>query len=274
MSLSSSSSNGNISDDYRRRRGGGEPRPRSLSVSSSDDGSSIDIPTNRRGQRTRASICHGAGGRLFTQSEDRVIATSLRKKLLANDGKRLNRIERHLLRATNRNSERAENGWVSVAAFEDALAADGKANRGRSAVTRDEALWLSEKLESCSGKKIACLRIRSLLVANDEEGLEIRGSKGRGRGRENGGDRGWRRRVDTSTGATQESSDSDTWEHDSGGACSIRRRQDGVARWAVRRGTVGEWLQEVASPMVSIANEGLFSSFKLSQALEHPLDEA
>lgn len=185
-----------------------------------------------------------------------MIARSLRRKLLVNNGKRLSRIERHLLRAINRNGQREEDGWVSATAFEDALAADGKANRGGSAVTRDEALWLSDKLESRSGKKIACLRIRSLLAADDEESLGIRGHKGRGGGDGDGGDNGWRRRVNISTGAAEEGSNSDTWEHDSGGACSIRRRRDGVARWAVRCGTVGQWLQEVASPMVSPFTRG------------------
>lgn len=209
LSLSSSSS----SPVEQRQR---QARPRSRSLSSNSGDSSINTPVDRRSQRRTASTLHGASGRLFTQTEDRVIIRSLRRKLLVNDGKRLNRIERQLLRAMDHRG-RGEDGWVSTTAFEDALMTDGKASDGGEPVTRDESLWLSEKLESRNRKKVSCFRIRSLLTGGDDEGLGVGSGKSRR-------------------------------YHDDNRVHRSRHSR----KWAVRRGTVGQWLQDVASPMVSI----------------------
>lgn len=228
--------------EHRRR----QARPRSRSLSSDSGDSSITTPVDKRNQRRTVSALYGAAGRLFTQSEDRAIVKSLRKKLLVNDGKRLNRIERHLLRAMD-DREHREDGWVSASAFEEALLVDAKANGNGEPMTRDEVLWLSEKLESRNRKKVSCYRIRSVLERDDEDYLGVNSGKNRARGHISGSNRRWKERTRTRQKIVK-GSDSDSSDHQGN---RIHRSRH-PAEWAVRQGTVGQWLQDVASPMVSI----------------------
>lgn len=200
--------------------------------------------------------------RLFTHLEDRTVRKSLRQKLLANNATRLGRIERCLLHAANRSDGRA-----SVTAFEDALASDAKAvdtaGRGER-VRRNEVLWLIENLKGRNGRYVAVAKIRAVL----EEGQ-------RGGGRRGDGDESTQRHLKRRQTRDPFIGRSRSGEVDgssgSAGSGSVRRIMGGntselgvcrmkgargrpahPARWATRRGTVGQWLHDVASPMVSL----------------------
>lgn len=271
LSLSSSERDSTPSDtmapeiEILRRRQQGQARSPSLTSNSS--GSSIDSPVDRQGQRAEQARRHGSSGPLFTESEDRAITKSLRRKLLVNDGKRLTQIEGLLFRAdqNRRASGDGDNSWVTATAFADALAADGKANGGRGGaarVTRDEALWLSEKLESRNGKKVACFRIRALLGGGGDSREACTSRRGDGRSHRNKIARGWReqsreretvdqkaRNIDGREANRGNDDGSASWDGDFDDPDVGRSARP--AKWAVGRGTVGQWLQNVASPMVS-----------------------
>lgn len=193
-----------------------------------------------------------------------MIHNSLRKKLLANDGERLSKLEQHLSRADHR-----RDGWVTVRAFSDALKAEEKrypkATNGVARITRDEGLWLSEKLEGRSGKVVACSGIRALLEQGCKEKQGGRAEFGRN-------DRGWRNRSRRSSerGSSVVVGESQRRRHGSSGdyrqiwklsntnSDGSDSSNDGKelgqrrsSKWAIKQGTVGQWLQDVASPMVS-----------------------
>lgn len=243
-------------------------RPPSRSLPSSS-GSSIETTrVDRRTQRERRNAMRRYPSsdeqHLFTHFEDRSIGESLRQKLLSNNGARLGNIERCLLRAANRLDGRA-----SVTAFEDALAADAKAiaAAGRGERIRwNEALWLTKKLRGRNRRHVAVSRIRAVLEAGhrggrrDDDGentqqhlkryqrrdpFRARSHDGEGGGGAHGGGLAGSGRVGrTMSGSTNES-----------GVCrveAVRRRSAYPARWAIRQGTVGQWLHDVASPMVSL----------------------
>ena len=168
---------------------------------------------------------------------------------------RLSRIERRLFRA-----DRRGDGVVRVCAFEDALAAEAKTEK-EGGVRPNEALWLIEKLKDRNGRKVAIFKIRAILESRKEERGQGRNgvrtnSHARHRQRERGGSRNSRSRrseVCRSRKAGRDrmggeggASESDTTQGDAIGLSSH------PARWAVRQGTVGQWLYEAASPMVSV----------------------
>lgn len=191
---------------------------------------------------------------LFTQSEDRAICKSLRRKLLSNNGARLGRVERRLFRA-----DRRGDGVVSTVALTDALAKEGKPEGGGRRVLPDEVVWLTEKLKGRNGKKVDVFKIRKLLGSDTDNGrsgtrdddrthqsrrrqvhksssrLKRRDGHGPGAG---GGD--W-------AGAGGD----ETSGSDSGGSRDASQAENSP-RWATRQGTVGQWLNDVASPMVGI----------------------
>ena len=182
--------------------------------SSLNSGSSIDTSEDRRA-RHRYAASRGTHGSSYTTTfsrrEERKICRSLRCKLLSNNGALLSRIERHLLHADHRGD-----GFVSVAAFKDALAEGrNRDGRGRS-ILHDEKIWLVEKLKTRNGKRVSIFNIRRLLE-----------SVGQGQGESHGRPRYCERAMDS------------------------REPEEAPPKWVIRQGTVGQWLHNVASPMVS-----------------------
>lgn len=211
---------------------------------------------DRRGRRAISAFKRGRSSspaELFTHHEESKIRKSLRRKLLSNDGVRLSRIERRLFRAHRRGD-----GVVRVSAFEDSLAAEAQTEKGAS-VRPNEALWLIEKLKDRNGRKLAVFKIRALLESGKEEqgraGVRTN-SHARHRQKERRGHRNNRPRGPEGCkgraadghrmGSEGRTSESDCKQGDDIGLSTH------PARWAVRQGTVGQWLYEAASPMVSL----------------------
>lgn len=241
--------------------GGNSPR---RPPPSSDSGSSIDSTADEREQRKRRarrrehlSTCTTD---LFTPSEDRAIRESLRRKLLLNDGVRLSRVERRLSHA-----DRRGDGLVGISAFKDAFATEETAVNRSSRVARDETSWLIENLRTRNGKKVAILEMRSLLQSGREE-LDNRGSSvdsfegGQSRRRR----RSWshqperdeQRRV-TWRSASRIGRDLNNHSLDNRRRLDISSPLDPPAKWAIRHGSVGRWLHDVAAPLV---RRGSFAS--------------
>lgn len=274
----------------------GERRHRcrsSSSVDTNDSGSSIesqgdDERTRRRHRRRNRDVGAGLGSSselIFTRSEETRIIRSLQRKLLSNDGARLSRIERRLLQA-----DPARSGVVSMSTFRAALSKEAKSGNGAN-IGRDETIWLMENLRGRNGKNVAILKIRGLLDT-EEPGVKRRSGvkiseemephrscrTRRGSTQSNNRSRGTRRRAggpDTDDGARERlggggrtTSESDTSGQ---GGASLRRRASPAApaRWAIRHGTVGQWLHDVAAPMVSVHPAALQSWNTLGTLYDH-----
>lgn len=235
--------------------------PREHSLDSNDSGTSIDTQVDRRGRRAinvfKRARSSSSSAELFTDREEDRIRRSLRRKLLSNDGMRLSRIEKRLFRA-----DRRGDGVVRVSELEDCLAAEANTEKGAS-VRPNEALWLIEKLKDRNGKKVAVFKIRAILESEKEgrgQGKTgvLANSHARHRQRERHGSRSNRSRRSEGPvrrggkgggdrmGSAGGTSESDSKQGDVIGPSSY------PARWAVRQGTVGQWLYEAASPMVSL----------------------
>lgn len=199
----------------------------------------------------------GRLGHRVTRShgEDRNIRRSLQRKLLSNNGARLSRIERRLLRA-----DHSREGAVSVATFKAALAAESKSDGAE--MRRHEMLWLTQMLAGRNGRNVAILKMRRLLEDEDTGGGRRSATGGRGQGTRN-----YRRRSEESmlrksgsnyedggdgrSGSGDQICGSESSRRSRGGAQKWRSSPPPPARWAIRQGTVGQWLHEVAAPMVS-----------------------
>lgn len=253
----------------------GHRRHSSPSTESNDSGSTIEAQRDnkhtRRGYRHRngnAGAGLGSSELLFTHGEEIRIIRTLRRKLLSNNGARLSRIEKRLLQA-----DRARSGIVSISVFKAALSKETKSENGAN-IGRDEMIWLVEKLRGRNGKNVAILKIRGLLEAEDA-GMERRFGDAtsekkerrrdyrtrRGSTQSNHRSRGSRHRGGGSDTDDQEcdrsgSGGNTTSESDADGrsATALQRRLSPPppARWAIRHGTVGQWLHDVAAPMVSV----------------------
>lgn len=273
-SSSWSSDESGIVDNNARRRQRGRPnakegiqtrRPSSSpSLASNDSGSSIETDIDRCSKQVQYQPDgNTAAGHLIHGGEIRVVK-SLQRKLLSNNGARLSRIERRLLR-----TDRKKNGVVSISAFEAALAAEKK-NDDRTVIGPDEVRWLTRKLRGRNGKSVAILRMRALLES-EETGWKRRfGRKGQVErhqyhrhhfhdtsqsGRSSRGSERRRRDNRSTAGDGEEIGGGTTSESTCGsgrGGASLKRRSSPPppARWAIRQGTVGQWLYEVAAPMV------------------------
>lgn len=184
---------------------------RSRSPSSPDSGSSIFTPEVdrriRRGRRYTSSPATSLTEAL-SRREIREIYRSLRRKLLSNNGALLSRIERRLLREDHRG-----NGLVPAAALKDALAMRSKSGDQDGCILREEMLWLLENMKTRSGKKVAIFKIRPLLESRN---MKERGETG----------------VQSRCGRDGEE-----------GSAEIGP----PPRWVTRQGTVGQWLNDVAS---------------------------
>lgn len=222
--------------------------------------------SGRRGQghcTARHPARFSSPGVSFTHREERKIRRSLERKLLSDNGARLSRIERRLLRADHQRE-----GSVGVSTFKAALGADSKSDG--TDIQSDEVLWLTQKLMGRNERNIKFLKMRSLLENQEEGGhhsgsqrvrqperkyhpqhptrrtsMSRRGESRRGRGgltEEDG-----RRRAGDGGRTTSDSDNS------SRGSATNQWRSSPPppARWAIRHGTVGQWLHEVAAPMVS-----------------------
>eukprot|EP00904_Undaria_pinnatifida_P000865 jgi/Undpi1/1077/HiC_scaffold_10.g04540.m1 len=246
------SNNGN---ERGKRRG---RLPHEHSLDSDDSGASIDTQVDRRGRQAINAFKRGrsssspAEATLFTHREERKIRKSLRRKLLSNDGVRLSRIERRLVRA-----DRRGDGFVRISAFEDSLTAEAQTKMGAS-VRANEALWLTEKLKDRNGRKVAIFKIRGILESGQEEN-----GQGKTNVREDSQRRRRQRDQHRSRSRRTRGSDVDRGRSHSGnrrgsegGTSESDGKQGNVvdeashpARWTVRQGTVGQWLYEAASPM-------------------------
>lgn len=262
ISLSWSSDEGwscNTGTERSNRRG----RPRhEHSLDSNDSGTSIDTQVDIRGRRAINAFKRGRSSssfvELFTDREENRIRKSLRRKLLSNDGARLSRIEKRLCRA-----DRRGNGVVRVSVFEDSLAAEAKAEKGAS-VRPNEVLWLIEKLKNRNGRKVAVFKIRAILESEKEERRQGRtgvrpNSHTRHRHRELHGSRDNKSRRSKLPACRGRNAGGDRMGREGGTSESDSKQGDAIdrsshpARWAVRQGTVGQWLYEAASPMVSFS---------------------
>lgn len=195
----------------------------------------------------------------FTHNEESRIRRSLRRKLLSNNGARLSDIERRLLHADHRRT-----GAVSISTFKAALAAASRSDNGAD-IPRDEALWLIRCLMGRNGKSIAIMKMREILENKESVRRHHRHrdrcdttrksssvSQGREERRRRKGEsttdddgQGWTIRG----GGTTSESDSSSR---GGAALQWKLSPPSPARWATRQGTVGQWLHEVAAPMVSV----------------------
>lgn len=152
----------------------------------------------------------------------------------------MNHLERYLvLEDLNREA------WVRYHAFTDALRAEENCSGGEP-ISRDEER---------NGKRIAYLRIHAFLECIGQDGRGERGNHGwrnswqqaeEAIGGMHVADRGNRRRRSVGLqrpkiGSTSESDDR---------MCRVNRGHR--IKWAVRKGTVEQWLQDVASSMVSV----------------------
>lgn len=217
---------------------------------SSDETGSVDS-----GSSIEAHDLHS-----FTRNEESRIRRSLQRKLLSNNGARLNGIERMLFRA-----DHPREGAVSVSTFKAALTAASKSDNGTD-IRRDEVLWLIQCLMGRNGKNVAIMKMRELLENKRSRG-GVRRHHRRGdrcdatRRSSNASQRDDRRRR---KGELTTDDDGEDWaamrgrttsESDSSsrGDAAFRWQlsHPSPARWAIRQGTVGQWLHEVAAPMVS-----------------------
>lgn len=231
----------------------------------SDSHSSIETREDSSGRREHHSGRHSTG---FTDREERQIRRSLGRKLLSDDGVRLSRIERRLLRA-----DHSKEGSVGISSFRATLAAASKSDRVD--IQRDEILWLIQKLSGRNGRKVNFLKIRALLENEENEGTTGGGHRSRSESRRQvererhrqyktrrtsmsrrGEGRHRRDRMSEDDGGGrvghrgQTTSESDSSSR-GGAILQWRSSPPHPARWATRRGTVGQWLHEVAAPMVS-----------------------
>lgn len=212
---------------------------------SSNSGSSVDTLVDGNGRRGHPATRDFS--RYSSQREDSKIRGSLQRKLLSNNGARLSRIERRLLRA-----DRSREGTVSVATFKAALAAASKSDGAD--IRRHEMLWLTRRLAGRNGRNVAILKMRRLLEDNDREGARRPASEGVGQGKRNYRRRseiGLRRGVSTDESGSDGRAGSESGRSSRGGAMKWRSSPPPPARWAIRQGTVGQWLHEVAAPLVS-----------------------
>ena len=258
LSLSSdqgwSCNTGTVTSNHRGRS------PHEHSLDSNDSGTSIDTQVDIRGRRAINAFKRGRSSssfvELFTDHEENRIRESLRRKLLSNDGARLSRIEKRLCRA-----DRRGNGVVRVSVFEDSLAAEANHEKGAS-VHPNEALWLIEKLKDRNGRKVAVFKIRAILESGNEDRRHARtgvrpNSHTRHRHRERHGSRDNRSRRSELPACRGRNAGGDRRGREGGTSESDSKQDDTTgrsshpARWAVRQGTVGQWLYEAASPMVS-----------------------
>lgn len=274
-SSSSSSDESGVVGNNARRRQRGRPstkegtqtrRPYSSpSLASNDSGSSIETDIDRCSKQVRHQRDGNTAAGHSTHAGEIRVVKSLQRKLLSANGARLSRIERRLLR-----TDRKRNGVVSISAFEAALAAE-KNTDGRAVIGRDEVRWLTRKLTGRNGKSVTILRMRALLESEEETGWKRRsGRKGqvdrdqyhRHRyhdtsqcGRSSRGSERRRRGNGSTAGDGEEIGGGTTSESTCSGGrggTSLQRRSSPPppARWAIRQGTVGQWLHEVAAPMV------------------------
>lgn len=170
-------------------------------------------------------------------------------------------------------ADHSRKGSVSVSTFKAALAAECKS--GGFDIKCDEVLWFTEKLRGRDGRTVKILKMRALL--EDEETGGHRPLSGKRRQVERQHHRNTTRRNSTSRrgesrgdGLTENgvgqagnggktTSESDNSSR--GGATRTlpwRSSPPPPARWAIRHGTVGQWLHEVAAPMVSGERACLF----------------
>lgn len=211
-----------------------------------DSGSSID---------THVDDLH-----LFTHIEESRIRRSLQRKLLSNNGVRLSGIERRLLRA-----DHPGKGAVSVSTFKAALAAASRSENGAD-IRHDEVLWLLQRLVGRNGKNVAIMKIRELLENKENGGRVQRHHWHRDRCDTTRRGSGMSRGTGTRHRSGESTSDDDgedwagrrgrtTSESDSSGrgdaAFASQLLPTSSAGWTVRQGTVGQWLHDVAAPMVS-----------------------
>lgn len=234
-------------------------------VGSADSGSSIEtqVDSSRRGHRKgKHSGRFSSPDVSLDHGEERKIRRSLERKLLSDNGARLSRIERRLLRA-----DQSREGSVSVSTFKAALAAESKSDGA--GIQSDEVFWLIQKLRGRNGKNVNILKMRALLE-NKETGRGHRSGSGRwqqverrhhrqhtthrgstsrhGESRRRGSDLAeyGGERADSGGQTTSESDNSS-----SGATLKWRSSPSSPAKWAIRHGTVGQWLHDVAAPMVS-----------------------
>ncbi|CAN0050839.1 unnamed protein product [Ectocarpus sp. 12 AP-2014] len=249
----------NIKEGTQTRRPYSSP-----SLGSNDSGSSIETDIDRCSKQVRHQRDGNtaAAGHSTHAGEIRVVK-SLQRKLLSDNGARLSRIERRLLR-----TDRKRKGVVSISTFEAALAAE-KNTDDRAVVGRDEVRWLTRKLTGRNGKSVAILRMRALLESEEETGWKRRSSR-KGQvdrhqyhrhryhatlqcGRSSRGSERRRRSNGSTAGDGEEIGGETTSESTCSGRgdALLQRRSSPPppARWAIRQGTVGQWLHEVAAPM-------------------------
>lgn len=233
-------------------------------IESTDSGSSIDSQVDNSGRRGKFSGRFSSPDLSHAHGEERKIRRSLERKLLSDNGARLSRIERRLLRA-----DQSREGSVSISAFKAALAAESKS--GGVGIQSDEVCWLIQKLRGRNGRNVKVLKMRSLLENDDEEiGGGHRSESGKRRQvdrkhnrhhaerRNSTSRRGCSRRrgagLTEDRGGRADSGGQTTSESDNnsrGGATLLWRSSSlPPAKWAIRRGTVGQWLHDVAAPMV------------------------
>lgn len=137
---------------------------------------------------------------------------------------------------------------MSTASLEDALRTEEERD-DRFRISPDEALWLSKQLETRSGKNVARFRIRTLLADDPDvkKGDATDSTGWRQKSKQAHRTRSPRcHRVSGLRAAERSGRASDGLEHEID--CAPQ------ANWAVRRGTVGRWLRDVASPLVSFSS--------------------
>lgn len=198
----------------------------------------------------------------FTHNEESRVRRSLQRKLLSNNGVRLSEIERRLLHADHRRK-----GVVSISTFKAALAAASRSDNGVD-IRRDEALWLIRCLLGRNGKNIAIMKMRELLENKehvrgaqryhrhrDKSDAKSRSSSRVSQGRE---ERRYRKGESTTdddgqgwTGRGKGTTSEPDSNGRGGAAFQWQSSRQSPAKWVTRQGTVGQWLHEVAAPMVS-----------------------
>lgn len=242
-------------------------------VGSADSGSSIETQVDNSGgrghHRGKRSGRFSSADLTFTHGEERKIIRSLERKLLSDNGAPLSRIERRLLRA-----DHSGEGSVNVSTFQEALAAESKS--GGVGILSDEVLWLTQKLRGRNGRNVKILKMRALLEneydgtgGGHRSGSERRRKVERKHHRQHtarrhsmsrrGGSRHRRGGLAEDRGGQADSggrkttcSESDSSSSRGGAARKWSSSPPPPARWAIRSGTVGQWLHDVAAPMVSM----------------------
>ena len=239
-------------------------------VGSADSGSSIetqvDSSSGRRGHRGgRYSGRFSSSDLSLAHGEERKIRRSLERKLLSDNGARLSKIERRLLRA-----DQSREGSVSVSTFKAALAAESTSDGA--SIQSDEVLWLIQKLRGRNGRNVKILKMRALLENEETDGTTRGHRPGSGRRRQverrNHQQHTARRHSTSRHGESRRRGDNlpedgggrvgsggqTTSESDAssiGATLKWRSSPQPPAKWAIRHGTVGQWLHDVAAPMVS-----------------------